>query len=46
MQIKIMAEALLTKTRKRKEEKLAKGKFHKSLQLTITILITVKSNDY
>ncbi len=46
MQIKIKAEALLTKRRKRKEEKLAKGKFHKSLQLTITILITVKSNDY
>ncbi len=28
MQIKINAEALLTKRRKRKEEKLAKGKFH------------------
>ncbi len=49
MQIKINAEALLTKRRKRKEEKLAKGKFHNSLQLPIClliILITDKSNNY
>ncbi len=39
MQIKINAEALLTKRRKRKEEKLAKGKFHNSLQLPICLLI-------
>ncbi len=39
MQIKINAEALLNKRRKRKEEKLAKGKFHNSLQLPISLLI-------
>ncbi len=39
MQIKINAETLLTKRRKRKEEKMAKGKFHKSLLLPICLLI-------